>query len=161
MKIESISLENFRCFGPGRTKIDFESGITAFVGGNGSGKTAVFQAVSRLFGVTTGQRTVRRRDFHLPPNQQELQSGASLSIEAVFSFPELEGLDEEEIEDAVPEFFLQMRASAPGAPLKARMKLQAVWTDDEPQTEVWMKTSDGSRLLKVILNGMSAKGYRL
>jgi len=73
---------------------------------------------------------VRRQDFHVPADQQELQSGATLSIEVVFSFPELEGLDEGEAEDAVPEFFLQMAASAPGAPLKSRMRLQARWTDD-------------------------------
>lgn len=130
MKIERISIQNFRCFGQRPTTIDLDGGVTAFVGGNGSGKTAVFQALSRLFGVTTGQRIVRRRDFHLAPDQQDLQSGASLSVEVIFSFPELEGLDEEAAEDAVPEFFMQMAASAPGAPLKARMKLRAVWTDD-------------------------------
>lgn len=130
MKIEKVSMKNFRCFGSRGTKIKLESCVTAFVGGNGSGKTAVFQALSRLFGVTPAQRTVRRQDFHLPADQQELQSGATLSIEVFFSFPELEGLDEDATADAVPEFFLQMAASAPGAPLKARMRLQATWTDD-------------------------------
>lgn len=130
MKIEQVSIKNFRCFGPRGTKIKLESGVTAFVGGNGSGKTAVFQALSRLFGITPAQRAVRRQDFHLQVNQQELQPGASLSIEVVFSFPELDGLDEDEAEDAVPEFFLQMAASGPGAPLKARMRLQATWSDD-------------------------------
>jgi len=130
MKIERVSIKNFRCFGPRGTKIKLESCVTAFVGGNGCGKTAVFQALSRLFGVTPSQRTVRRQDFHLAVDQQELQPGATLSIEVVFSFPELEGLDEGAAEDAVAEFFLQMAASAPGAPLKARMRLQATWTDD-------------------------------
>jgi hypothetical protein len=130
MKIEKVTITNFRCFGPRGTKIKLESGVTAFVGGNGCGKTAVFQALSRLFGVASAQRSVRRQDFHLPANQQELQSGAALSIEVLLTFPELEGLEEDAAEDAVPEFFLQMAASAPGAPLKARMRLQAVWTDD-------------------------------
>jgi putative ATP-dependent endonuclease of the OLD family len=130
MKIEKVSIKNFRCFGPRGTKIKLESGVTAFVGGNGSGKTAVFQALSRLFGITPAQRTVRRRDFYLPADQHELQSGATLSLEVLFSFPELGSLDEDAAEDAVPEFFLQMAASAPGAPLKARMRLQATWVDD-------------------------------
>lgn len=130
MKIESITLRSFRCFGSRPTKIELESGVTAFVGGNGSGKTAVFLALSRLFGVTPAQRTVRRRDFHLKADQEELQSGASLSIEVTLTFPELEELDDVAVEDAVPEFFLQMAASAPGAPLKARLRLRAVWTDD-------------------------------
>jgi predicted ATPase len=130
MKIEKVSIKNFRCFGPRGTTIELQSSVTAFVGGNGSGKTAAFQALSRLFGITTAQRTVRRQDFHLPANQQELPSGASLSIDVVFAFPELETLDEGAAEDAVPELFQQMAASAPDAPLKARMMLQATWTDD-------------------------------
>lgn len=130
MKIEKVFIKNFRCFGPKGTTLRLESCVTAFVGGNGCGKTAAFQALSRLFGITPAQRTVRRQDFHLPANQQELRSGATLSIEVVFFFPELEGLDEEAAEDAVPEFFLQMAASAPGAPLKAKMRLEATWTDD-------------------------------
>jgi putative ATP-dependent endonuclease of OLD family len=130
MKLDTLFIRNFRCFGPRRTKIKLENYVTAFVGGNGSGKTAVFQALLRLFGVTPAQRIVQRQDFHVPADQQMLQSGENLSIEVLFSFPELEGLDEDAIEGAVPEFFLQMAASAPGAPLKARMRLQAIWTDD-------------------------------
>ncbi len=130
MKVERVTLKNFRCFGPQGTKIRLQSAVTAFVGANGSGKTAAFQALSRLFGVTPAHRAVRRRDFHVPADQQELHSEATLSIEVLFSFPELEGLDEDEAEEAVPEFFLQMAASAPSAPLKARMRLQANWNDD-------------------------------
>jgi len=130
MKIDYVSIKNFRCFGPAESKINLEGVVTAFVGGNGTGKTAVFQALSRLFGITPSQRTVRRRDFHLPADQTELNPGATIAIEVVFGFPELEGLNENEAEAAVPEFFLQMAASAPGAPLKARMRLQATWTDD-------------------------------
>lgn len=130
MIIEKLVLDGFRCFGPNGTKIRLRRSVTAFVGANGSGKTAAFQALLRLFGVTPAQRAIRRQDFHLAADQQQLESGATLSIEVVFSFPELEGLDEEEAEDAVPEFFQQMAASAPGAPLKARMRLQATWIDD-------------------------------
>ena len=102
MKLKKIIIKNFRCFGPQGTEIRLQNAVTAFVGANGSGKTAAFQALSRLFGVTPAQRSVRRQDFHLPADQQELQSGATLSIEAIFSFPELEGLDEDDAEDAVP-----------------------------------------------------------
>lgn len=130
MKIEEINIQNFRCFGPNGVKIKLESCATAFVGGNGSGKTAAFQALSRLFGVTPTDRSLRRQDFHLSSDSRDLVSGASLSIEVLFKFPELLGLDEEEAEDAVPEFFIQMAASAPGGPLKARMRLEATWIDD-------------------------------
>ena len=130
MKIESIKIQGFRCFGPEPVEISLDAGVSVFVGANGSGKTAVFQALSRLFGVSSAQRAVRRRDFHITADQEQLETGASLSLEVIFSFPELEGLDEDAIEDAVPEFFSQMAASAPGEPLKARMRLQAIWTDD-------------------------------
>jgi len=130
MKIEKLSIQNFRCFGPEETEILLERTLTAFVGANGSGKTAAFQALSRLFGVTRSQRSVRRQDFHLPAGQEDLHSGAVLSIEVLFSFPELEDLDDDQTEGAVPEFFHQMAATAPGGPLKARLRLQATWTDD-------------------------------
>jgi len=127
MKIESVSLKGFRCFGLEGTTIAFEDSITALVGGNGSGKTAMLLALSRLFGVTPAQRTVRQRDFHLPPAQQELQSGTNLSIDVILSFPELAGMDGDDVGAAVPEFFLQMAASEPGAPLKLRIILKATW----------------------------------
>ena len=130
MKIESVTIQRFRCFGPEAVTISLDTGVSVFVGSNGAGKTAVFQALSRLFGVSPSQRAVRRRDFHVAADQEGLQTGASLSIDVIFSFPELEGLDEDDSEDAVPEFFSQMAASAPGAPLKARMRLQAIWADD-------------------------------
>lgn len=72
-----------------------------------------------------------RRDFHLAPDQQELAPGAALSIDVVLAFPELVDEDGEEDEaPAVPDFFLHMSASAAGAPLKARIRLQATWIDD-------------------------------
>ena len=129
MKIEKIKLQNFRCFGHEVVEINFEEELTILVGGNGSGKTAVLQAVSRLFGTSPTQRSVQRRDFHIPIDRQELQSGDSLFVEALLAFPELEEQDTAPL-DAVPEFFNQMAASGEGEPLKARIRLQATWTDD-------------------------------
>lgn len=129
MKIEKIRLKNFRCFGHETEELNFEKVLTALVGGNGSGKTAVMQAVSRLFGTSSMQRSVKRRDFHVPVDQRELQSGDSLFVEAVLAFPELAEQDFSSL-DAVPEFFNQMAASGQGEPLKARIRLQATWTDD-------------------------------
>ncbi|RWU09265.1 ATP-dependent endonuclease [Pseudidiomarina gelatinasegens] len=129
MKIEKIRLQNFRCFGNQAVELNFEKVLTALVGGNGSGKTAVLQAVSRLFGTSPAERTVKRRDFHVLPDRQELQSGDSLYIEAILAFPELAEQNGTPL-DAVPEFFNQMAASAQGEPLKARIRLQAIWTDD-------------------------------
>ncbi len=56
MFLEQLLLTNFRCFGSQTTTIDMTPGLTAFVGVNGSGKTAVMQALLRLFGVTPEHR---------------------------------------------------------------------------------------------------------
>lgn len=44
MKISSLSLENFRCFE--KLEIDFNEQLTVIVGVNGSGKTAILEALS-------------------------------------------------------------------------------------------------------------------
>ena len=130
MNLDELTITNFRCFGPEKTKIHFTSGITTFVGGNGSGKTAAFQALARLFGISPRQRSVQKRDFHVSPGNPELISGSLLELEAVFSFPELDRVDQAQSAPAVSEFFNQMAASGPGDPLKVRIRLQAKWTDD-------------------------------
>lgn len=130
MKIETLTIRNFRCFGPEPETLSIETGVTAMVGGNGAGKTAALQALARLFGVSSSQRQVQTRDFHLRPDETELVSGATLSVECVLSFPELAGLDEEATADAVPDFFNHMAATGPGEPLMARISLRATWTDD-------------------------------
>ena len=67
MKIASITLRNFRRFGDSPTTVELAEDITALVGANGSGKTALLTALNRLFGTTQNMRTMRRSDFHLPP----------------------------------------------------------------------------------------------
>jgi predicted ATPase len=130
MKIERVTLKGFRCFGSEGATIELDDGVTALVGANGAGKTALLQALSRLFGVTASQRHAAARDFHLPADRQELQSGDHFSVDVVLSFPEMAGADADKVDDAVPEFFLQMMASGPGEPLTARIMLLATWTDD-------------------------------
>lgn len=133
MKIEKISVRNFRCFGPERTELRLEEHVTAFVGGNGSGKTALFQALSRLFGVTRPERTVTKSDFHIARDEEGLPDGRSLEIECLLGFPELEedeGEDEYQNANAVPDFFSHMAASGPDEPLKARIRLVATWIED-------------------------------
>jgi putative ATP-dependent endonuclease of the OLD family len=43
MIIERVIITNFRCFGPEPLTIELAPGMTAFVGANGAGKTAVMQ----------------------------------------------------------------------------------------------------------------------
>ena len=126
MYIETITLQNFRCFGQNGTTIELGSGFTAFVGANGAGKTAVLQGLQRMFGVTGEERRLRRQDFHVPAAEQAEPVSRMLSLEVILAFPELDdGTDA----GAVPEFFQQMAADQAGR-LKCRLRLEATWTDD-------------------------------
>ncbi|GKS90959.1 AAA family ATPase [Acidovorax sp. SUPP2539] len=60
MHIERLHLSGFRCFGPQESTIALKRDLTAFIGVNGAGKTAVLLALARLFGVTSDQRRLRR-----------------------------------------------------------------------------------------------------
>jgi putative ATP-dependent endonuclease of OLD family len=128
MKLERVEIANFRCFGPGGTVINLEQSVTAFVGNNGSGKTAIFAALGKLFGTTTAQRAITKRDFHLGESDDDIESGVALHVDCMFGFPDLD--DDDAVDDAVPEVFNNMSIGGEGEPLQVRMRLVATWTDD-------------------------------
>lgn len=127
MYVERVHLTNFRCFGPQGTAIDLDPQLSALVGANGSGKTALLQALLRMFGISGEQRRVRRRDFHVPSDESDPPLERSLSVEVILAFPELGATDADD--SAVPEFFHQMAADDAGT-LKCRIRLTAVLTED-------------------------------
>lgn len=114
MHIERIFLRTFRCFG---AEIRLVTSLTAFVGSNGSGKTAVMQAFQRLFGMTDEQRRLRRRDFRVPSDEKIALTERRLELEAILAFPQLAGGN---AKTAVPGFFQHMAADenwhTPGNP---------------------------------------------
>ena len=69
MYLAQMTIENFRCFGTGdrRLELSFKPGLTALVGENDAGKTAIIDALRFVFG-TTDQETQRLEitDFHRP-----------------------------------------------------------------------------------------------
>ncbi|WDF73047.1 ATP-dependent nuclease [Novosphingobium sp. KACC 22771] len=127
MKLESLTLTNFRCFGPDAATITWQPDLTALVGNNGSGKTAVFLGLLRLFGISASQRRIVKSDFHIPAENDDLASGTMLSLDCILSFPELAA---DEDDPSVPDVFYHMAASAEGEPLKLRLRLQATWDED-------------------------------
>lgn len=127
MQLDTLIVKNFQCFGPDGIALDMTDPVTTMIGANGSGKTAVFQALNRLFGLGGSARKIERSDFHLPVDADDVENECELHLEAVFSFPEL---DEDTPGAAVAEFWTQMSASEPDDPLKARIVLKAVWVDD-------------------------------
>jgi putative ATP-dependent endonuclease of OLD family len=128
MHIESVTLQNFRCFGPEPTIVRLGPDITTLIGVNGAGKTAFIEALRRLFGVTREERTLTRADVHFGPDERPDETDQrEVVIDVVFAFPELAG-DDAAATRTVPEVFRVMTAAAPGEPLKARLRLEATWT---------------------------------
>ncbi len=69
MHIDTVTLCNFRCFGPSPTTIKLDR-LTCFIGANGSGKSAVLQALVKLFGVRPSDRRLTASDFHVPKGEK-------------------------------------------------------------------------------------------
>ncbi|MEM6453190.1 MAG: AAA family ATPase [Cyanobacteria bacterium P01_D01_bin.105] len=131
MKIKSITLQGFRCFGPAPTTIRLSEEITTFVGANGSGKTALLEALLRVFGTTRKQRDVSPKDFYVDPETSSEDSieAKTLTIDVRLSIPELES-DIRSTTSSVPSVFKHFQVSAPGEKPFVRIRLEATWCDD-------------------------------
>lgn len=146
MHIESITISGFRCFSNTPVLIPFSPGITALVGPNGSGKTAVLQALMRMFGVTRAQRTVVPSDFHVPLEEAERPKTRSLMIDVRFGLPELVNGGAKAA--AIAPVFRRMRIMRPGGIPMCRLRLRARWDADGTidgavtQDLNWIETSD-------------------
>jgi putative ATP-dependent endonuclease of OLD family len=126
--IESVTLTNFRSYGQGVGTISLDENITALVGGNGTGKTVLMQALQRMFGISKDQRNIRRQDFHIPLNEAETPTIRTFSIETIIAFPELD--NEEADHSTISEFFKHMSVADEKGKLKCRFRLDAEWEDD-------------------------------
>ncbi|HQS67758.1 MAG TPA: AAA family ATPase [Sulfuricurvum sp.] len=123
MYIDSITLENFQSF-KDKTTITLPK-LTAFVGSNGTGKTAILLALTRLFGIDNSMRTICSNDFYVPISEHlEDQQERKLSIEVTLKFPELENNTDT---DAIAETFRHMIIDAPAETPYCRIMLEATW----------------------------------
>lgn len=147
MRIESVTLSGFRCFGPDPLTVPISSEITAVIGPNAAGKTALLHALSKLFGVSQAQRTVQRSDFHLSvgddPDDREPKD---LFIDALIGLPEL--ADGTATSETIAPCFRHMLIDRPGESPVCRVRLEARWEDDgtidgEISQELrWVETLD-------------------
>lgn len=129
MRVESITISGFRSFGTKPVTIEFAGDLTAVIGPNASGKTALLQALAKLFGVTRAQRTVHRGDFHLPPDVEPGdRTPRSLFIDVVIGLPELAKGSASAA--TVAPTFRHIRIERLGASPVCRMRLEARWDDD-------------------------------
>lgn len=64
MFIKSLTIKNFRCFDKEGVTIELNDGLTAFIGRNGSGKTAILEALNFLIGQEYLPIKINEKDFH-------------------------------------------------------------------------------------------------
>jgi putative ATP-dependent endonuclease of the OLD family len=148
MRIAKLKLTNFRCFGTTQASVTL-SNLTALVGANGCGKSAVLSAMVRLFGVSQPERTLVRSDFHLPPGKDwdDIEE-ATLRIEAKLVFPKL-GKAGKDV-DPVSAAFKHMTIDAPGKSPYCRIRLDGTWNKsnlpegDIEQKLVWVTSPYGT-----------------
>ncbi|MFA6411730.1 MAG: AAA family ATPase [Syntrophales bacterium] len=124
MYLSKITIENFRCFGEGgnRFELPLRCGLTALVGENDVGKSAIIDALRFVLG-TTDQEWYRLEDtdFH--------DGGTSHEIRIVCKFEDLNMRDKRafveyltygEMGNSEPVFYLHWTAKDTGETLKGR-----------------------------------------
>lgn len=129
MRIECVTLAGFRCFGPEAITVPIAAEITAAVGPNAAGKTALLHALATLFGVTRAQRTVQRTDFHVGADDDpEDREAKDLFIDVLIGLPEL--ADSTATAETIAPSFRHMQIEREGEAPVCRMRLEARWEDD-------------------------------
>ncbi|RUV74837.1 MAG: DUF2813 domain-containing protein [Mesorhizobium sp.] len=129
MRLESVTLSGFRCFGPQPMTMAVAPDITAVIGPNAAGKTALLHGLSKLFGVTRAQRTVQRSDFHVAADADpDDRSPKALFIDVLVVLPEL--ADDTATPETVAPSFRHMLLTRKNQPPVCRLRLEARWEDD-------------------------------
>src|SRR5947209_12856329 len=129
MKLTRLRLSNFQSFGRGPTDIAPDA-MCYLLGPNGTGKTAVLQALARLFGFDPSLRRVRRTDFHIAT--EDMAKGdigpLKLWIEAQFEFPELKKAKGKYA--TIPGHFAHMQLESAASIPRVRYRLAATMDED-------------------------------
>lgn len=129
MRIETITLSGFRCFGPKPTTVALSPEITALVGPNAAGKTALLQALSKLFGVSHAQRIIQRSDFHLGPSDDpQNRDPKEMYLDVLIGLPEL--ADGTATPESIAPSFRHMLVARKGDCPVCRLRLEARWEDN-------------------------------
>ncbi|MCD4831740.1 MAG: AAA family ATPase [Anaerohalosphaeraceae bacterium] len=126
MKLKTMRLSNFQCFGEKPTELKLRD-MTYLIGPNGAGKTAVLQALCRLFAFDPALRRVKRTDFHVPHDETNAPIERVFWIEADFTFPELK--DGEDNSTVAPHFGHMRLDDTDGIP-RVRFRLNATMDID-------------------------------
>jgi putative ATP-dependent endonuclease of the OLD family len=129
VRIQSIWISGFRSFGPKVQRVSLGDDLTTIVGPNASGKTALLQAIAKMFGVTRAQRTLHRSDFHLPKDvAPDDRTTRDLYIDVIITLPELK--DGSATAETVAPTLRHQQLEGPKKIPACRMRLEARWQDD-------------------------------
>ena len=129
MKIESLTIKGFKSF-KDEVTIQLDE-FTAFIGSNGSGKTSVLEALTRLFSTNKSLRNIQSTDFYIPLDEKlEDKDERNLSIEVKLIFPEL---TTGENTDAISAVFKQMIVNEPDGEPYCRILLESKWVNSAIQ----------------------------
>ncbi|HAY1596467.1 TPA: AAA family ATPase, partial [Escherichia coli] len=124
MKITQMEIKGFKSFDNVGQTININS-FTSLIGGNGTGKTAVLLALTRMFGVKSSDRIIQVDDFYVPPGDEiDTQDERELSVRVKFEFADLKDGED----DSVADFFKHLISSAAGEIPFCIAKLKAKWT---------------------------------
>lgn len=129
MQITHLRISGFQSFGLSPTTIELTD-VTYVLGPNGSGKTAVLEALSRLFSPLSAERKIRHTDFHVPNGRRAAEvhdEGPTLWIEVDIQIPE-SGEDGDHA--SVPPNFAHMRIVSKDAVPRIRVRLTASIASD-------------------------------
>ena len=129
MFLESITISGFRSFGPKPARIHLSKSITALVGSNAAGKTALLQGLAKLFGISRTQRMVQKSDFYLGPDDTPNgRKAKELFIDVLIALPEL--ADETATPETIAPIFGHILMKRDAKCPVCRLRLEARWEDD-------------------------------
>ncbi|CAH5994544.1 MULTISPECIES: ATP-dependent nuclease [Enterobacterales] len=124
MKITQMEIKGFKSFDNVGQTININS-FTSLIGGNGTGKTAVLLALTRMFGVKSSDRIVQVDDFYVPPGDEiDTQDERELSVRVKFEFADLQDGED----DSVADFFKHLVSNEADQIPYCIAKLKAKWT---------------------------------
>jgi len=149
MNLKELRISNFKCFSETPTRVTFIDSATIIIGPNGSGKTAILEALARMFASAPALRKLRRDDFHVPHDETDEPEERSLFIEADFALPE--ATDDSAESNSLPLCFNNMRLQEDGEVL-IRYRLEATMGVDGDIEESFFyvvgKEANGDQKLK-------------
>lgn len=87
MKLTTLTISNFQCFGADATPFALDD-VTYLLGPNGAGKTAALHALARIFAVDPALRGIRLSDFHVPTTSAVVAATAESARVGVEGLPD-------------------------------------------------------------------------